>query len=422
MGRVRPFELDDIPQVANLSWSFLYGRDGSAPLELQAYLHQLFFLSPWSGTLPSLIYQDDQGAVVGFLGVVTRQMSLEATSLRVAFGSNFVVHPNSRSTPAGLQLVRSFFSGSQDLSLSDTANQASQTIWAGFGGSAAVMYGMHWSRPLRPSLYVLHAMSRFGKGALPTALARGSKPICKVIDSLVAWMSPVPFCQPPLSTTAEELGVDTLLTCMNASASGYSLRPDYDTHSLGWLLDFMGQMKAYGNLRRVALRDETGKVVGCYVYYVKKDGIAEVVYADAPGRSISRTLDHLFYDASTRGAIALHGRLEARFAQQLTNKFCFFYNASGSLLVHSRRADLTQLFQSGHVFFTRLDGEWCLKFGGIPGDGSFSQTTQLHSDNGSARCRKLDDRFHNTKPRRAGTVMARLLRDFIGPARPVRGL
>lgn len=396
MGRVRPFAPDDIPQVADLSWSFLYGRDGSPAPELEAYLQQLFFLSPWSDSnLPSLVYQDDKGTIVGFLGVVARRMSLEARQLLVAFGSNFIVHPRSRATPAGLQLVRAFFSGTQDLSLSDTANHASQTIWAGFGGTTAAMYGMHWSRPLRPSLYALHAMSRFGKGTLSTALTRGSRPLCRVMDSLVTRMPPVHCRQPVLGMTDEELDVDTLLACLSASWTGYSLRPDSDRNSLIWLLDFMGQMKAYGDLRKVALRDESGKLAGCYIYYVKKDGIGEVVYVGAPGRSISKVLDHLFHDASTRGAIALHGRLDIRSARQLSGKFCFFFSGSDPLLVHSRQPELTRSFETGDAFFTRMDGEWCLKFGTHAKPGNSPNEVQFYGDKGTARRFQLSPHQHN---------------------------
>jgi hypothetical protein len=385
MGRVRPFQPDDIPQVADLSWSFLYGREGSRPPELEAYLQQLYFLSPWSGDhLPSLVYEDDRGMIVGFLGVVARRMSLEATPLLVAFGSNFIVHPQSRATPAGLQLVRAFFSGGQDLSLSDTANHASQTIWAGFGGTVAAMYGMHWSRPLRPSLYALHAVSRFGKGTLSNALVRGSRPLCRVIDSLITKVPPIPVHEPALGITEEELDVDTLLTCLSATSASYSLKPDCDRNSLIWLLDFMGQMKAYGDLRRVALRDESGKLAGYYIYYMKKDGVGEVVHMGASGRSTSKVLDHLFHDASTRGAIALHGRLEIRSARQFSGKFCFFFSGSDPLLVHSRKPELVRLFQTGDAFFTRLDGEWCLKFGAHAKPRNPSKAFQFYGDNGSA--------------------------------------
>jgi hypothetical protein len=36
---------------------------------------------------------------------------------------------------------------------------------------------------------------------------------------------------------------------------------------------------------------------------------------------------------------------------------------SARLLVYSRNPELARQIQSGSAFLTRLDGEWCLKFG-----------------------------------------------------------
>ncbi len=50
-------------------------------------------------------------------------------------------------------------------------------------------------------------------------------------------------------------------------------------------------------------------------------------------------------------------------ARPLSKRFCFFYGGRDPLLVHSRESDLTHLVQNGGLNLTRLDGEWCFKFG-----------------------------------------------------------
>ena len=365
MGRVRPFVQDDTPQVAGLHWSILHGRNGFPPPALETYLEQLFFRSPWSDSaLPSLVYEDDRGTIVGFQGVVPRRMSLHAIPIQVACGCGLVVRPESRSTLAALHLLKAFFSGKQDLSLTDTANQISETIWTALGGKTAVSYGMHWSRPLRPSLYGLYGLSRFAKGTLPAAFVVASRPLCSVVDRIITRMPSSPFRPPKPILSAEAPDVDTLLACLSGSSGAHSLRPQYERDSLCWLLDFMGQMKAYGDFRSVVLRDDAGNIAGWYIYYVKGGGIGEVVRIGAVDDAIAPVLDHLFYDASIHGAIALHGRLEARLTQPLSERCCFFYQASNRLLVHSRRPEVAQLIHNNDALLTRLDGEWCLRFGG----------------------------------------------------------
>src|SRR5437899_2866418 len=169
MGRVRAFVQDDIPKVAELYWRFLQVQKGSHPSSLENYFQEVFFHNPWvESSIGSLVYEE-QHRVVGFLGIVPRPMSLNGKPIRAAFSSSLVVHPDSRLTLAGLKLLMAFLDGKQDLAMTDTSNRLTQRIWAGLGGATAAVYGLQWARPLRPGLYALHAMSRFGKGGLSGA-------------------------------------------------------------------------------------------------------------------------------------------------------------------------------------------------------------------------------------------------------------
>ena len=362
---IRPFTEDDIAQVADLNWKVLRGGHGAAPPELRSYFRELFFHNPWSdGDLPSLVYQDRSGKIIGFLGVVPRRMSVQGRSIQVAFGSNFVVHPDSRSTLAGLHLVKRFMSGKQDLSMGDSVNDPSRKVWTGLGGSLAWLYSLHWSRPLRPSRYAVYVFSRLKPNRLSAFLSVAARPFCGVLDGIAVRMPRSPLLQSTTTISAQELDVEALLGCLSTFSGSYSLRPEYDKRSLSWLLDFMGRMKARGDLRKLVLRDEEQEVVGWYVYYIKQGGISEVVQVGAAKNSTSKVLDHLFYDAWRHGAIGLHGRLEPRLMQVLADKHCFFYRRGAWMQVHSRKSGLLQLIHSGDAFLTRLEGEWCLAFGG----------------------------------------------------------
>ena len=67
-----------------------------------------------------------------------------------------------------------------------------------------------------------------------------------------------------------------------------------------------------------------------------------------------------------RGSRALPDCLavfEPQFMQELTAKSCFFLRQGSWTLIHSKQAELSELFQSGSAFFSRLDGEWPLRPG-----------------------------------------------------------
>lgn len=364
MGRIRAFVQDDIPRAAELYWQFLQGEKGPYHPGLEEYFQKVFFHNPWvDSSSGSLVYEEEQRGVVGFLGIVSRPMTVNGKSIQAAFGSSHVVHPKSRSTLAGLKLLTAFMDGKQDLVMTDTANRLTQQLWALVGGSSSAAYGIKWVRPLRPGLYALHMMSRPGKSGLSGACGHACRILSKTMGAAATRISRGRLRRPPDGITEEELEVDTLLrSCLPDCSVDYALRPVYNRESLSWLLDFMTQMKAYGNLRRVALRDAKGRLIGWFIYYVKRGGIAEVVQMGAAKGHMRTVLDHLFRDARNRGAIGAHGRLEIRHAHELSEARCFFWGAT-PFLFRARDRELARLVQQGDAFLSRLDGEWCLKYG-----------------------------------------------------------
>jgi len=361
---VRPFVEEDIPQVATLWWNFLRRGKGAAPQEVQTYFHDLYFADhSWIGSTPSsAVYAGKDGGITGFLGLVHRSMSVRGQSIRVAFGGNFVVHPEARSTPAGVRLLEAYMAGDQDLSLTDSANDSSRNILEQFGFRTIVPFSMSWARPLRPSHYAVHAVSRFTGAPFSTALKSAAKPFCGLVDALGARFAFAPFRQTKSSLHAAELDVETLLHCLAEFRRGYSLWTEYDFKSLQGLLTFMERMHPHATLRKIILRDHTQRIIGWYVYYLKAGGVGQVVQIGGERQFTKDVLDHLFYDAWERGAIALHGVACSDLMPDFWEKGCFFTCRGGWMLAHSRRPELVELLNRGDAFLSRLDGEWCLGF------------------------------------------------------------
>ena len=59
---------------------------------LPDYFEQVFFHSPWHDEeLPPLVYQESDGRIIGFLGVVSRRMSLRDRPIRMAISFHLMV-------------------------------------------------------------------------------------------------------------------------------------------------------------------------------------------------------------------------------------------------------------------------------------------------------------------------------------------
>jgi hypothetical protein len=361
---VRPLIEDDIPQVANLYWTVLRSRKLPVPPALECKLRELYFTNPWiDSTLPSLVYDAGAGKVVGFLGVISRRMSVRGKSIRIALGGNFVVRPDSRTSLAGIHLLATYMAGGQDISQTDSANDLSRALLKRLGFKTILPFSVHWVRPLRPAHYAVYAISRSAGRAASATLRAVAKPLSSVVDGMAARFSSNPFRQIEPRLQAAELDVETLLRCLAEFRGGCSLWPEYDVNSLNWLLTFMERMKAYGELRKVALHDGSGKIVGWYIYFRKSGAVGEVVQIGGARQFIKEILDHLFHDAWIHGAVAVHGVVDTRLMDDFSEKNCIFTCRGGWMLAYSRKSDLVDLLDSGDAFLSRLDGEWCLSLG-----------------------------------------------------------
>src|SRR5262245_5201439 len=234
MNSIRPFNKNDIPQVVKLFQQVFFNNGQTAPLSsnLDAYFEEMFFHTPWTergtergtereiergtekGTeerneeeIQSLVYEAGDGAIIGFIGIIPRRMLLNGRPIRTATSMHFMVEPGSRSTLAGVQLLKTFFSGPQELSLTDSAGAVGRKIWEGLVGATALAYSINWTSLLRPSRYVLRLLAR--KNRLLRIFARLLRPLCPIVDAIASRLLPHRFGKPVASLQATDLDQET---------------------------------------------------------------------------------------------------------------------------------------------------------------------------------------------------------------------
>lgn len=361
---VRPFAKEDIPQVADMFQRLLLSEGPSLralpATELPEYFEHTFFHHPWyDEAFPSLVYQESNGKVIGFLGVVTRPMLLRGRPIRMAVSFHLMVEPESRSSMAGVQLLRTLFSGPQDLSLTDGAGQAGRRVWEGVGGATALLYSQCWTRVLRPTRHVIDLLS---KRKAYSPLARAISPLCHSADGVAARMIPRHFSSPPTNYSEEELDVETLLDCLPQFSKAAALQPVYDDYSLRWLLGHAEMIKHHGDFKKVLVRDSRREVAGWFMYYLKPGGASTVFQLAARKDAVNETLDSLFDHARRHGAASITGRLYPPYMQELSDKHCYFHRNCSWVLVHSNNDELLNVAHRGDAFLTGLEGELSLLF------------------------------------------------------------
>jgi hypothetical protein len=355
MGRVRALVDEDIEQVTTLHRA-IYGEETSLPA-LEQFLGDIFLRHPWvDDSVPSLIYEDGKGRIVGVLGAMRRPMTLEGRRLRAVVTHDFMVEQQSRATMAALELMKRMRKSPQDLLLCD-GNDRSRSLWEALDGGTAFGHSLRWIRPLRPVQFVTSYWSARNGSSARIGLAELLRPLARAFDAALARLHSSPFQRPEPASVVAPLEPSNLLRGLGEISRHYALRPCYDEPSLRWLLDMLGRSARQGPLRQRQVTDPRGGLLGWFLYRAKRGGIGEVVQLAARRDAVPEVIDHLFLDAWRKGCVAVSGQLQPELYRPLSQKRCFFDNAGFWLLYGTADRDVRDALQSGDVFLTRLECE-----------------------------------------------------------------
>jgi hypothetical protein len=359
---IRRFVEEDIPQVARVHRAAFRLNESPGLAAYHDYFTRVFLESPaGEGPLPSLVYQDSDERIVGFVGLVPRRVAIGGHHFQAVVSSQFIVDPASHVGLVALRLAKAYLEGPQDLSIADEANDMSRRIWEGLGGTTALLYSIHWTRPLRPARLAMSYL-RQRRGFAP--LAAAAKPLATFADALATRLPGSHFRQSEPSISAGDLSDQTFLAHASDSCDARSLRVEYDERTFQWLLDRAARRSTGGRLLKATFSNGP-KILGWYICHLDRDGVADVAQLAAAPSSIHDVLDHLFYHAWRQGAVAVTGRLDPRFMQALSDKYCLFHRRGPWMLIKANKPELLQSFQAGDACFSRFDGEWSLRLSSV---------------------------------------------------------
>jgi hypothetical protein len=195
------------------------------------------------------------------------------------------------------------------------------------------------------------------------SVAAAAAPVAPLIDAVATRLRHSHLYQSkPGVSAVDDLTEQTVLAYLPEFVQSGSLRMDYDEPTLRWVLKRARQRRPRDAFRAAVIRNEQ-RTIGWYVFQVDASSrIADVLQIVADPRAIGDVLDHLFYRAAEQGAVAVTGRLEPRFLQALSDKYCILHRRGPWVLLSAKRAELLRSFESGEAVFSRLDGEWCLGY------------------------------------------------------------
>ncbi|SOC82171.1 hypothetical protein SAMN05421890_0561 [Ensifer adhaerens] len=362
MSEVRPLSADDIGAVAALYYRILRHGRSAPPAALAAYFRAFYLDGPYrDADIPALVHVNDTGRVSGFVGVHSVPYLMGERRLRAAFCGALMSEDHESDPLAGARLLKAFISGPQDVSLSETANVISETMWTKLRGRTLPGYSFEWFRIFRPASF---ATALAGE---KSPIFRPLAPLAGLIDgrmrgvASLARFAPVPI---PAGLVMEDADFENFADAIRTLSACKLARPDWNNGYLEHVLANAVIKPAFGRAHTGLVKTKTGELIGAFLYHLKPGGIGRVLQVMAKPQRLGSVIDLMFAHALENRAAGLRGRSSPELIEAATGRSLIMATVS-STVVHTKDSQIAETFMSGNCILTGLAGErWNRFFGG----------------------------------------------------------
>jgi hypothetical protein len=285
-------------------------------------------------------------------------MMFDGRPIRASISTNFMVSPSQRSSLAGIELLKAYFAGPQDVALAE-GNEMTRKVWLWLGGVTSILQSIHWLSPLRPTTYLA---GRLADDNASRALVAPALLLARLADTVIARLSRAALRRPQGDVRTADMDVPTFVRCVEEFGHDRRVRPVYDERSAAWLLDLLKRKTKFGQLRQRVVYDPSGRIIGWYLWYHTPGELGHVAQIVARPDAASKVLVELFHEAWQGRATGLAGRLEPSLMSELASMVTFFGRKHSWMLLHAKDQEILHAIQAGDAFFTRLEGEWWIPY------------------------------------------------------------
>ncbi|BCW90760.1 hypothetical protein sos41_39350 [Alphaproteobacteria bacterium SO-S41] len=337
--RLRPCRIDDLPAIATLFQSVFYRAAGLPPQSLIAHLRDVYFDHPWHDPqMPSHVFVSANGTIDGFVGALPLRLRFKGEPVRASIAGALMVRDPASRPMAGARLLRSFMSGPQALSLGDTANWTSKTLWERIGGRTLPLASMEWLKIIRSAAFGVSVV----RNRLPKPLAALLAPASGVAAAFGRRRASDPM-QPWVGETVDDAA---FLAAYNEVSAKLDIALDLDDAAGRWMLDQAARKTRHGQLFRRVVTARSGKLLGCYLVYARRGATAETLQITAmPGQG-DAVFASLIDFATAEGCIAVRGRSQNALMNALFKSGCIMRHR-GATVADTKNTGLMTALERG---------------------------------------------------------------------------
>lgn len=363
---IRPFAPHDAEAAAALFQAVMLGSDTRPPAGLAAYFRSHFLDGPFADPdIPSLVYVSSQGGVEGFVGVAVQPMRIGERTVRAAILGTLMVRDHAQTPMAGARLLKQVVSGKQDLTLSESAGDASLAMWRQLKGSVLDRHSLDFVRVLRPAQFGVEMLEkRIGAARLLSPFARALDRFAGRKPGPLRWTGLPADFRTQGGVHARPASVDAIAALATDSLSRNAIVPLWPGNCLAAVIAEAMDKPAFGAAHLCEVVTKAGKPIGGFLFHQAGRGPAKVVdILHAPGQA-GPVLDALFIYAHELGAASVQGRATPHLLDALLSRRTLFAHESASV-IGTKDPEILKAFQEGRAHFNGLVGErWTRLMGG----------------------------------------------------------
>ncbi|MBM83415.1 MAG: hypothetical protein CMJ78_22890 [Planctomycetaceae bacterium] len=359
---IRTLEIDDCPKLKGLHVD-VWGLPPKGWSQLVEQYDQLFprlFLEhPWCDSPIKPLVSDASGRVNGLVGLMPRPLSFKQQQITMAVTTQFCVARRDRGKMVAVQLMHKALKGSQDLTIADESDGDTARFMMALGAHRIPAFEITWFRPLQPIATIAAFAARLPKLGWSHPLTRS---LSSRLDRLTGLLNRWPFDVNDSPLSAIPLTPEIVLDRFNAFTSDRTLRPVYNSENIDWIWQRTSCLSE-NEMRRNAVVDDNGEVVGWYIYEVAKSGIGQVFQFIAKPESASDVLGQLLADAKSQGLAAITGRVDSLNVPEFASHRGLIHQSTSQFLAHSRNPEILETLQRGDAHLSVVEGERSLDLG-----------------------------------------------------------
>lgn len=354
----RPFYHEDAPAIADLFLSVMRRSDQAGSGDLIAYLRHYYLDGGFADPdCPALVHVSGDGRVDGFGGRVTQRFTFRGRTLRAVIIGNLMVKDHARSPLAGARLMKALKNGPQDLTLSETAGDATLAMWRQLKGDVLERHSLDFIRVLKPARYALELLaSRVGAANMLMPMSTIADRALAAKAGLLRWTGLPKDFKPEAGIRAQEIEPEDFAERFTEWTAPDAIVPVWSGNNLPAVVREAMSKRTYGAPYLRAAVTARGKGIGGFLFHFAGKGPARVTdIAHAPGQA-GPVLDALFAEANSLGASCVIGRTTPQLFDALLSRRVLFAHMAASVIAAKDR-DIVTAFMQGQVHFNGLVGE-----------------------------------------------------------------